>query len=178
MSRITLVDTPQNETTENTYAEIKSGFGMVPNLFKALANNPQILKANWEKLKAVMMQGDLPRDVKEMIAVVVSKANACQYCVDAHGNLLKMIGVPREKVLQIIANIDSANIDPATKTVLNFSVKATREPSKITDEDVQAIKDLGYNDSQLVELLSVIDLFTSFNIFLLAGQVDIDFPEV
>lgn len=123
------------------FAEITEIFGMVPNLFKAMAINPDILEANFIKFKAVMTRGVLPRDLKEMVAVVVSQANSCSYCVDAHSMSLKMMGFPREKILQLIDNVNSADISPEYKTFLNLAVKATREPHKISDSEVQELRD-------------------------------------
>lgn len=179
MARVKMVEPIEaTEKTKEIYADITKHFGMVPNLFKAMALKPDILEANFNKAKAVMMQGELPRELKEMVAVVVSQANSCRYCVDAHGAALKMLGVPQEKIYQIIDNIYTAEISPADKTVLNFAIKATLEPQKISELEVQEIKELGYTDAKVIELISVVDLFTSFNIFLDALQVEIDFPQV
>lgn len=160
------------------YTEITKSFGMVPNLFKAMALKPDILEANFMKFKAIMTQGVLPRDLKEMVAVVVSQANCCSYCVDAHSAALKMMGFPRERILQLLDNVNSTDISSEYKTVLNLAIKATREPHKISESEVQELKDLGYSDADFVEFISVVDLFTSFNKFLDALQVEIDFPQV
>lgn len=179
MARVQIIEVAEaTGKAKEVFDDIKKNFGMVPNLFKTLAIKPDILEANWKKVKAVMMQGELPRDLKEMVAVVVSQANGCPYCVNAHSAVLKMMGIPREKILQIIENIEGADVPPAVKKVVKLSVKATREPNDITDTEIKEIKDLGYSDAQIVELLSVVDLFTSFNKFLDALQVEIDFPEI
>lgn len=179
MARVKMIE--MSEATgkvKEIFADITKNFGMVPNLFKAMALKPDILEANFNKVKAVMMQGELPRELKEMVAVVVSQANGCRYCVDAHGSALKMLGIPREKVLQIIDDIYTADISLELRTVLDFAVKATLKPISISDADLQEIKDLGYGDARVLELLSVVDLFTSFNKFLDALQVEVDFPQV
>ncbi len=53
------------------YEEIEKAFGRVPNIFKTYAHFPPLLKANWEKVKAVMMGGSLRRELKEAIALQV-----------------------------------------------------------------------------------------------------------
>lgn len=179
MARVRMVEVDgATGKVKEVFEDIKKHFGMVTNLFKTLALKPDILEANWNKVKAVMMHGELTRELKEMVAVVVSRANGCHYCVRSHSAALKMLGTPREKILQIIEDIDGADISPALKKVLKFSVKATREPNNITDTELNEIKALGYSDAQIVELLSVVDLFTSFNKFIDALQVEINFPEV
>ena len=64
------------------YEEIKSELGIdfVPNLYRAMASNPDYLEANWRKVKAIMFaSGKLDRMTKEIIAVAVSAVNACRY---------------------------------------------------------------------------------------------------
>lgn len=82
-----------SKEAEKILREIEVAFGMVPNLFKTYAHHPALLEANWNKVKAVMMQGSLSGKVKQTIAVLVSKDNACKYCVAAHRGALKSIGV-------------------------------------------------------------------------------------
>ena len=80
MARIRALD--KNDVSDEVkiiFTEIESAFGMVPNLFKTSAHFPPLLKANWDKVKAIMMGGNLSRKVKETIAVLVSKDNSCQY---------------------------------------------------------------------------------------------------
>ena len=77
MSRISVVE--KDEASEDVKAiltEIEGAFGMVPNLFKTYSHFPPLLKANWDKVKALMMQGKLSRKTKEAIAVLFSKDNA------------------------------------------------------------------------------------------------------
>ncbi len=76
---------PEEEATDRVkqiYEEIKGTFGIdfVPNLYKVMARNPAYLEANWNKVKAVMIEsGKLDRLTKEIIAVAVSAVNSCNY---------------------------------------------------------------------------------------------------
>jgi len=67
---------------EEIYDEIKSTLGIdfVPNLYRVMASKPGILEANWNKVKAVMVEpGKLDRLTKEAVAVAVSAVNGCDY---------------------------------------------------------------------------------------------------
>ncbi len=155
MSAVSLgqrVDLVQDATGKagEVFADIKRSFGMVPNLFKAYAQRPEILEANWNKVKAVMFAGELPRPLKEMIAVVVSKANGCQYCINAHSAALKMMGVAPQQVPLLLENIETTDLPGATKTVLRLAAKSTREPAAITEADIVELRGLGYHDAQIV----------------------------
>lgn len=160
---------------KEVYAEIVAKFGKVPNLFKAMALRPEILEANWAKVKAVLMAGKVPRETKELIAYTVSRANECAYCVAAHGRALEMLGFPRDRIERLGADLASAGLDERTRKIVEFCIKATREPNRITDREVDELKALGVTDEELVEIVSVMDLFTSFNRFLDALAVEIDF---
>jgi alkylhydroperoxidase family enzyme len=76
---------PEDEATgkvKDLYDEIKEGLGtdFVPNLYKAMAANPEYLEANWRRVKAIMFESKrLDRLTKEIIAVAVSAVNACPY---------------------------------------------------------------------------------------------------
>jgi len=102
MSRIKLLEERKvSKDAAEVLKEIEGAFGMVPNLFKMYAHHPPLLKANWNKVKAVMMEGTLSRKVKETIAVLVSKDNSCNYCISAHTASLKSIGISDEEIKNI-----------------------------------------------------------------------------
>src|SRR3989338_9306379 len=102
MVRISILEKGEtSKDVQEIYAEIEDAFGKIPNLFKTYAHFPPLFKANWSKVKAVMMQGSLSRKVKESIALLVSKDNSCAYCVAAHTAALRTIGTT-DKELRMI----------------------------------------------------------------------------
>ncbi len=106
MSRIRALGYEEaSSDVKEVFSEIESTLGIVPALFRTSAHFPPLLKANWEKVKAMMMGGNLPRKVKEAVAVLVSKDNACQYCVGAHTMALKAIGVLDRKIDRLLTEI-------------------------------------------------------------------------
>lgn len=160
------------------YRDIEAAFGMVPNLFKTYAHFPALLRVNWEKTKALMMGGELPRELKESIAVVVSAANVCNYCVAAHSMALEMMSFSKERIDVLTKNIEKSEMSSRDRKILQYVRKATLTPHRITDSETDELKSLGMTDSQIVEILGVMELFTGYNKFLDALAVEIDFPEV
>ena len=71
------IDQDASEEAKSILQEIKDGMEMVPNIMMAYANHTPLLKANWEKMKSVMIQGNLPKKVKGAIARGVSADNSC-----------------------------------------------------------------------------------------------------
>ncbi|MGR3304208.1 MAG: carboxymuconolactone decarboxylase family protein [Candidatus Scalindua sp.] len=176
MSRISVVE--KNEVSEDVqeiFTEIESAFGKVPNLFKAYSHFPPLLKANWDKVKALMMQGNLSRKTKEAIAVLVSKDNSCSYCVAAHTAALKSIGVTGKEIEIIENDIEKSDFTEKEQRLITFARKANKDPNRITDEEFEGLKKTGATEPEIVEALGVMELFTAFNKFLDSLNVEVDF---
>ncbi|MGR3316866.1 MAG: carboxymuconolactone decarboxylase family protein [Candidatus Anammoxibacter sp.] len=176
MARIkTIENSEASEEVKLIYADIESAFGMVPNLFKTAAHFPPLLKANWDKVKAVMMGGSLSRKVKETIAVLVSKDNSCQYCVGAHTMLLKSIGAT-DKELENINNMNltEAGFSEKEAALILFAQKANGNPNRIPEKDFQELTSLGATEPEIVEALGAMEIFTAFNKFIDSVEIDID----
>lgn len=131
-----------------------------------------------EKTKALMIGGELPRELKESIAVVVSAANVCDYCVAAHSMALAMMGFSKKKIDALTKNIEKSEMSQKDQKILQYVRKATLTPHKIIDRETNDLKSLGLTDSQLVEILGVMELFTGYNKFLDALAAEIVFPGV
>lgn len=167
MTRIKLIESYEaSDLVAAIYKDIEATFGMVPNLFKAYANFPALLQVNWEKTKVLLMRGGLPRELKESIAVVVSAANSCNYCVASHSMALSTMGFSQKRINDLTKNIESPDISPRDKKILEYARKATLTPHSITDAETDELKSLGLTDSQIVEVLGVMELFTGYNKFL------------
>ncbi len=161
--------------TADIFREIASAFGMVPNLFRTAAHHPPLLRANWNKVQAVMMEGDLSRKVKETIAVLVSKDNGCDYCVVAHSAALRAIGLSREEIAGIIENPGKGDFTPKEKALIHLARQANLAPRRIAEEQFQTLRELGVPDAEIVEALGVMELFVGFNKFLDSLKVEMDF---
>lgn len=164
-----------SKEAQDIFTEIEGAFGMVPNLFKTYAHFPPLLKANWNKVKAVMMQGSLSRKTKEAIALLVSKDNSCAYCVAAHTAALKSIGVTEKEINIIESEIEKSTFTEKERELITFARKANKDPNRITDKEFGKLKKAGASDSEIVEALGVMELFTAFNKFLDSLNVEIDF---
>lgn len=86
--------------TKAVYDDIRSNFGMVPNLFKAMAAvDPDWLEINWQREKKVMVDdGPLDHKYRELIALAVSIVNNCEYCTLAHEAIAGKQGASQEEI--------------------------------------------------------------------------------
>lgn len=158
---------------EAIFQDIKKAFGMIPNLFKTYAHHPPLLEANWHKVKRVMMEGALSRKNKEAIALLVSKDNGCKYCVAAHTGALKAIGVSAEEISRIENDLDQAEFTDKERALIRFARKANRAANDVTDEEFLAVRETGASDAEIIEALGVMEVFTAFNKFLDALDVEL-----
>ena len=178
MARIQTIEKQRtNDAVRPIYEEIEETFGWVPNIFKTYAHFPPLLKTNWEKVKAVMMAGSLRRELKEAIALVVSDANACQYCIVAHGLALQQLGFGRESIDALAKNLKESGFQPKDQKILEVARKATKDANSVTDQDIAELRLAGWSESEIVEAQGVMELFTGFNKFLDSLAVDIDFQK-
>ena len=162
MPRIKLqIENTDNKAVHDVFSEIKIATkGTIPAPYRAFGRLEHVLQANWNKTKQVLSQGNLPRILKESIALAVSSANGCEFCVSVHrDNLLKHDFT--ERAIEQIAAASSP--DERTDTVLKFAVQASRDPHTLTDADFENLKKLGYSEEDILEILTVMEMYTGYN---------------
>ena len=79
------------------------GIDFVPEIWRALAVDPDHLESCWARTKAIMGDGELDRRTKEIIAVAVSITNGCEYCVNSHAATLQKLGLTQQGLAEVIA---------------------------------------------------------------------------
>ncbi len=92
--------------TKEIYDELKGALGIVPNIYRALANNEQILETFWENRKRIMDQGTLDPAIKEWLAWATVAINNAKFGVDTHTARLKKMGYTDEQIVEALAVIN------------------------------------------------------------------------
>lgn len=172
MARISLPD-PATATGElkEIFDEIEKAAGKVGNIWRAYGVKPALLRATWERRKALMTRGELRGELREGIALAVSEANGCEYCIQAHTRSLARFGASPERIEALrYRRLE----DPAEKALLDYAVKVSTDPHGITDEEVENLRRLGYSDVAIVEATAIADHYTAMNKFLDALAVEWD----
>lgn len=105
-----LRDDELSDTARAVFDDIRAtrGTDHINNFWRALAHDPALLKATWERLKVVMAPGALDPLVKEMLYVAVSMANGCSYCIHSHTAAAKAKGMTPEQHGELLAVIGMA----------------------------------------------------------------------
>jgi len=149
--------------------------GHVPNVFKSYAEHPPLLAANWEKFKAVMLQGKLRRKVKEVIASVISYDNKCNYCVAAHSAALRSMKASEPEIAAMFQGTYPDDFTNKEIALVKFARKANLDWHSIGNADHKELVDLGIEESEMLEALGTMELFIAFNRFADLMGIEIDF---
>ena len=138
--------------------------GFVPNVLRLFALRPSHLLA-WNAHYDELMKGDsgLTKAEREMIAVVVSVTNDCAYCIAAHSAALRKLTKDPALADQIAADHLLAEISSRMKAALDYAVKLTKMPERLTEADVQTLRDAGWTDEDVMDIAEVTAMFNFSN---------------
>jgi len=175
MAHVTLVDPASADASvKPTLDQINGAFGVLPNMFKAVANSPAALVSMWGAFGA-LGSGKLGARLGEEIAVAVANANACEYCLAAHTALGKKAGASGDEMADAQVG---RSADPRTQAALTFALKVVRDRAAVTQSDVAALKAAGFDDEGVVEIIAHVALNLFTNYVNVALDVPVDFPGV
>ena len=175
MTRIDLVDPDQvTDQRAETLAQIKGAFGLVPNMFRAVANSPAALTSMWSQFGA-LGNGSLGAKIGEQIAVAVADRNRCDYCLSAHTMLGRKAGATTE---EMTAAQSGRSDDPRTDAVLKLAAALVDKRGQIDEADLQAARDAGLGQEEIVETVAHVALNVFTNYINVALEVPVDFEQV
>ena len=140
----------------------KSGF--IPNVFLTLAFRPDEFRAFFAYHDALMEKdGGLTKAEREMIVVATSSANQCQYCVIAHGAILRIRAKNPLVADQIAVNYRKADITPRQRAMLDFAMKVSQEAHLVSDADFAALSAHGFSDDDIWDIAAISAFFALSN---------------
>ena len=155
-------DLPQDICETMLQVQEKAGF--IPNVFLTLAHRPDEFRAFFAYHDALMLrESRLSKAEREMIVVATSGVNHCQYCVIAHGAILRIYAKNPEVADQVAINHRKADITPRQKAMLDFAVKLARTPEAVTEQDRQPLRDHGFDDEDIWDIGGITAFFALSN---------------
>ena len=161
-----LASLPEDIRTKLVAVQEKAGF--IPNVFLALAHRPQEFRAFFAYHDALMekdggKEGGLSKAEREMIVVATSGANACQYCVVAHGAILRIRAKDPLVADQVAINYRKADITPRQKAMLDFAMQVAFDAATIGDEDLEELRGHGFSDEDVWDIGAIAAFFALSN---------------
>ena len=173
MPRIQAIE-PEQATGEarQLLAAVNDKFGMVPNLARALANSPAALKGYLALGEAI--EGSLlPAKLREQIALTVSEANGCSYCVAAHCAIGKTVGLSDNELTDAR---QSSSPDTKVDVALRLAKQLVDDRGWVSDEALDRVRRAGYGDGEIAEIVAIVAWKTFANYFNHVAGTDVDFP--
>jgi len=153
---------PEDIRTRLLTVQEKSGF--IPNVFLTLAYRPDEFRAFFAYHDALMeKEGGLSKAEREMIVVTTSAANQCQYCVIAHGAILRIRAKNPFVADQVAVNYRKADITPRQKAMLDFAMKVALEAQEVSDADFTALAAHGFSDDDIWDIAAIAAFFALSN---------------
>lgn len=175
MARIKALDIGEAEgRTRAQLDNIEKSLGRVPNVLATLAQSPAALDAYLGMSKA-LGSGSLGAALREQIALTVAGINHCTYCASAHAALGKRAGLDDEAVQ---AGLRGDSTDPKAAAALRFAGQVVDKKGRVSDEDLAAVRQAGYGDGEVTEIIAVVALNLFTNYFNQVATTENDFPAV
>jgi uncharacterized peroxidase-related enzyme len=155
---------PLDAASQAYFAKCEEKLGFVPNVLAAYAFDLDKLKAFIAMADNLMLApSGLSKLERELIAVTVSCANHCHYCLVAHGAAVRKYSNDAKLADTIVANYRAADIDARTRAMLDFAWKMTVEPWGIEEADRECLRAAGFTDRDIWDIAAVAGFFNMSN---------------
>ncbi|MEO5756836.1 MAG: carboxymuconolactone decarboxylase family protein [Mesorhizobium sp.] len=154
---------------------VEKQLGVVPNLFRMVANSPAALEG-YLAMSGALAKGRLPAPTRERIALAVAEINGCSYCLSAHSYLGKNLA--RLDDAEMLANRHGGSTDAKAAAAVRFAVAVARSRGHVGDADLAAVRLAGYDEAQIIEIVQHVALNVWTNYINEVAQTEIDFPVV
>jgi uncharacterized peroxidase-related enzyme len=166
--RIARLHVPDEEDVPDEVKELWAlpleKLGFVPNVLRVFALRPNHLLGWWAYYDELLRgESGLTKAQREMIAVVVSVTNRCHYCIVSHTAALRKLTKDPDFVDRLATGYKYAELEPRNRAMLDFAVKLTEASDRCTDEDIEALRDAGWNDEEIMDIAQVAAMFNFTN---------------
>ena len=152
------------EDLKDRILAVQERAGFVPNVFLTLAHRPAECRAFFDYHDALMLRdGGLSKAEREMIVVSTSGANDCQYCVVAHGAILRIYAKDPLVADQVAINFRKADITDRQRAMLAFAEKVALNSAALEEADYEAVRRHGFDDEDIWDIGAIAAFFALSN---------------
>ncbi len=165
MAYIKMISETQAEgEVKAVYEKYITPWGGVDNILKMHSLLPQTLTPHYDLYKSVMFgKGPLTRRQREMIAVVVSLSNSCDYCVHHHSDALFRVTKDKKLANAIRNDFHTAPLTASERIMLEFAKQLTKEPGSDYAAKVESLRQHGFADAAILHITLIISYFNFVN---------------
>ncbi len=178
-SRFRIVEYPEaNQEVKSIYDDTMKQMGIpfVLNWFKCQGSNPILLKGNWEKLRSTMLIGKIPFILKQLIIYNISQKKGCNYCTHAHGIMADSLSktLCDDEGFKVTESMQSDYIPASYKAAIRIVTKCALRPLSTTEEDFEELREEGFSEHDIQELMALADLTNMLNTIADISGIKID----
>jgi len=159
MARIKLID-PEQATgrTREVFDRVKSYYHMVPGLQKGLAYLPETTNALWDLSLMTAGEGSIREELKRVFFAVTAHEVGCEYCTAAH--MLALLGKDwsHEECVEVVTGNHAPRLNDMENVAVDFARIVARNPEDVTDEMTENMRQIGWTDAQIVEVVAAVAL--------------------
>jgi uncharacterized peroxidase-related enzyme len=152
---------------------VDATLGMVPNMMRAMANAPAVLDG-YLSLSGALDRGRLSPRTREQLALAVSQANQCDYCVAAHSVIGTTVGLTAEQIRD--SRLGTA-VDSRTDALIRFARKLVETRGRVNAADLANVRAAGFDDGTIAEVVAQVVLSVFTNYFNQVAGTVLDFPK-
>jgi len=164
---------------KNVYDEITKKRGKLSNIMMVQSLKPESMKSHMGLYLSIMFgKSNIPRSERELIAVVVSSLNQCEYCVRHHAEALQYYWKDSEKINGLIDDFQTALLPEKTKTMLQYVSKLTLSPYDIEKGDIDKLRNVGFDDKGILDINLITSYFNFVNRIALGLGVEFSENEI
>ncbi len=171
------------ESAEGKLKEVYDGIignrGKLSNIMKVHSLLPGSMQTHMDLYLSVMFnKNSLSRELKELIAVVVSVCNNCEYCINHHAEALNFYWKDEKRINDLISDFRSMDFPVKVFAVLGYAEKLTLHPHRLAPADVENLRIHGYNDEEILNINLIVGYFNFVNRIVLGLGVEFNEEEL
>ncbi len=161
-----------DEDMAKYFAVCEEKLGFTPNVLRTFSRHQDKLRAFAQYYNTLMLaDSKLSKLEREMVAVVVSSANRCYYCLVAHGQAVRQLSGDPELGEMMVMNYRVAKLSDRQRAMLDFAWKLTTTPWEVDDVDRRGLREVGLDEDEVFDLADVIGFFNMSNRFAIASDM-------
>ena len=146
------------------YQQVMGSRGKISNILAVHSLQPRALQAHMDLYMTIMFgPSGLSREEREMIAVVVSSANRCSYCIQHHSAALSHYWKDDEELATFTDDFRRIDLTPKMEAILNYAFKLTTTPHTMVEADVKRLHDCGLRDEDILTVNLIVSYFSFVN---------------
>lgn len=146
------------------YDEVIAARGKLSNILRVHSLNPDALQEHLALYDTLLFgQSGLRRAEREALATVVSAENGCDYCIRHHAEALNAYWNDKERIDELIESYESADLTERLRAILDYGVRLTRDPNSITEADINALREAGLEEEEILNVNLITSYFNFVN---------------